>query len=188
MRAVKISKRYEDHVILDNVELSFEDGGIYALMGPSGRGKTTLLHILAGLVEPDKGYLEGASDKRFSMVFQEERLCDFLTAAENIAAIQRVASSVAEVNAALAEILPAGCLEQPVSEFSGGMKRRTAIGRAMLAESDILIMDEPFTGLDEATKETVASFVKKYRRGRTLIFSTHYEEDVELFDAVKIHL
>ena len=79
-------------------------------------------------------------------------------------------------------------LNQPVKEYSGGMKRRVAIARALLAPSDILVMDEPLTGLDEKTKAQVISFILRYRNGRTLLFTTHQEEDVQQFSGEKVLL
>lgn len=188
MTVEHLCKSYEGRPVLENVNLTFRDGGIYALMGASGRGKTTLLHILLGLTEPDGGRLTGWENKRFSAVFQENRLCEFLTAGENIAIVQREAVSREAVNEILEEILPREALHQPVSEYSGGMKRRAAIARALLSESDVLIMDEPLTGLDENTREQVIAFILRYRRGRTLIFSTHQEEDVKQFGGERIRL
>lgn len=188
MTVKNLCKSYEGRSVLENINLTFLDGGIYALMGASGRGKTTLLHILLGLIKPDGGTITGWEDKDFSAVFQENRLCEFLTAAENISIVQKEPASPEEINAILAEILPKESLDQPVWEYSGGMKRRAAIARALLSQSDILIMDEPFTGLDENTREHVIAFILKYRRGRTLIFSTHQEEDVKQFGGERILL
>lgn len=188
MRIVNLTKSYENRMVLDRVNLELEEGGIYGLMGASGRGKTTLLHILMGLVQAEEGTVEGIQEKRFSAVFQENRLCEFLTAGENVAVVQRRPRPVEEINQILEEILPRETLSQPVREFSGGMKRRAAIARALLAESEILVMDEPFTGLDENTKGQVLEFLLKYRKGRTLIFATHQEEELELLGAEKILL
>lgn len=188
MRIQNLTKRYEDHIVLEQLNLTLEEGKVYALMGPSGCGKTTLLHIMMGTLNPDEGTLEGFEGKRFSAVFQENRLFDFLTAGENAAAVQKKTQSMDKINGVLSEILPLESLDQQVGEYSGGMKRRAAIGRAMLAESDLIIMDEPLTGLDEITRKKVISFILKYREGRTMIFSTHQEEEVELFQAEKVLL
>lgn len=188
MKITNLSKSYDGRPVLSHVTLSFEDGGVYALMGTSGRGKTTLLHILMGLTKADEGSITGLKNKQFSAVFQENRLCDFLTAAENIAAVQKKPFAVADINTILAEILPVESLHQPVQEYSGGMKRRVAIARALLTPSDILIMDEPLTGLDEKTRAQVISFILRYRNGRTLLFTTHQEEDIPQFGGEKVLL
>lgn len=83
----------------------------------------------------------------------------------------------------LREILPEECLAQPVSTFSGGMKRRAAVARAMAVPSAILLMDEPFTGLDERTRDEVISYILRYRGDRMLLLTTHEPEDVEKLGA-----
>lgn len=186
VKIYNLTKSYEGHKVLDQWNLTLQEGKIYALMGPSGCGKTTLLHILMGIVDADGGSIEGICGKHFSAVFQENRLFEFLTAAENIAAVQKKPQKVEEINEKLSEILPGESLNQKIKEYSGGMKRRAAIGRAMLAQSDIIIMDEPLTGLDEHTRNQVINFILKYRRGRMLIISTHQEREVELLRGEKI--
>ncbi|MDD7220629.1 MAG: ATP-binding cassette domain-containing protein [Clostridia bacterium] len=186
MKIYNVCKKYEDHLVLDHLNMTLEEGKIYALMGPSGCGKTTLLHIILGILKPDEGTIELPGKRRLSAVFQENRLFDFMTAWENIAVVQEKAHNVNTINTILKEILPEECLTQKVSEFSGGMKRRVAIARAMMTESDLIVMDEPLTGLDEETKDQVISFIMKYRNGRTLIFSTHQENEVGRFEAKKI--
>lgn len=187
MKIHSLCKSFGDHRILDQFTLSLEEGQIYALMGASGCGKTTLLHILMGLVTPDSGDLSDFRDKKISAVFQENRLCEFLTAEENIKIILKHPSSK-NISSILEEILPAESLSQPVHSYSGGMKRRVSIARAMLSDSDLIIMDEPFSGLDETTKEQVIRFLLKYRSNRTLLFSTHTAKDVALMNAIRIDL
>lgn len=193
MQIQNLCKSYENQPILDHLSLDLKEGGIYALMGPSGRGKTTFLHILMGIVPADKGKLLGFSKKRISAVFQEDRLFPFLTAAENIAAVSRnrcffSASELSSYNEILAELLPASSLSLPVRSFSGGMKRRASLARALLVPSDLLILDEPFTGLDEASRLQTMSFLLKYRNERTLLFSTHRKDDADFLHASLIQL
>ena len=86
----------------------------------------------------------------------------------------------------MCRLLPEECLNRPVSTLSGGMKRRTAILRALLTKSDMLLLDEPFTGLDEETKIDVIRFLQEYRNNRFLLISTHQKEDVELLKGILI--
>lgn len=193
MQIQNLCKSYENQPILDHLSLDLKEGGIYALMGPSGRGKTTFLHILMGIVPADEGKLLGFSKKRITAVFQEDRLFPFLTAAENIAAVSRSrcffsASELSGYNEILAELLPASSLSLPVRSFSGGMKRRASLARALLVPSDLLILDEPFTGLDEASRLQTMSFLLKYRNERTLLFSTHRKDDADFLHASLIQL
>lgn len=188
MKINNLAKSYEGHTVLRNLNLVLEEGKVYALMGASGCGKTTLLHILLGIVKADGGTVEGFDGKSFSAVFQENRLFEFLNAEENVAVIQKKKQNSDKIRDILKEILPKEALDQKIEEYSGGMKRRVAVARAMLAESDVILMDEPLTGLDEVTRNQVIYFILKYRRGRTLIFSTHQEVEAELFHAEKIML
>ena len=193
MQIQTLCNSYENQPILDHLSLDLKEGGIYALMGPSGRGKTTFLHILMGIVPADEGKLLGFSNKRISAVFQEDRLFPFLTASENIAAVSRnrcffSASELSGYNEILAELLPASSLSLPVRSFSGGMKRRVSLARALLVPSDLLILDEPFTGLDEASRLQTMSFLLKYRNERTLLFSTHRKDDADFLHASLIQL
>lgn len=188
MEIRKLSKKYDNHVLFEDLSMEIQEGEIYGLMAPSGKGKTTLLRILSGLEKADSGELRGFEGKRISMVFQENRLCEFLTAWENVAIVQEHPMERERLQEILGQILPEEALEQKVKEFSGGMKRRTAMARALLCDSDLLLMDEPFTGLDEGTKEQVFQFLLKYRAGRTLIFSTHQEEELSWLQGKRISL
>lgn len=182
-----LCKRYGELVVLDDFSAVFPAGRITCLMGRSGRGKTTLLRILLGLERADGGVIEGLP-RRFSAVFQEDRLCDELSAAENVklAAPRRTAQEIGAAFSAL--LLDAEAQKKPASELSGGMRRRVAIARALLAEGEVLVMDEPFKGLDEKTRDAVIAFVKEAVAGRTVILVTHDEEDVRALDATLLRM
>lgn len=184
----KLCKAFGEHKVLKGLDLTLEDGGIYCLMGASGMGKTTFLHILLGLESKDSGDIEGIKSGRISAMFQENRLCENLTAAQNTALVCKNSMTIGEITNKLSEILPAECMTQPVSELSGGMKRRAALARAMLFDSDLVILDEPFTGLDSNTKREVIDFILRMQRGRILLISTHGEEDVSLLGGKKLRL
>ena len=125
---------------------------------------------------------------RVSAVFQEDRLCEAFTPIENVMMVTGKLLSQAQVRSELARLLPEESLTRPVSTLSGGMKRRTAICRALLAPYDVLLMDEPFTGLDEDTRQTVISYILEKTAGRMVLISTHQEEDVALLGAELIRL
>ena len=157
-------------------------------MAPSGSGKTTLFRVLLGLEHADSGEIRGISPGRISMMFQEDRLCDTLTPVENVALVLPPDTRRADVAALLAEILPTDCLGQPAMELSGGMRRRVSLARAVAFPSDLIVLDEPFTGLDQATKEKVIAFVLRHRAGRTLLVATHGEDDARLLGAERVNL
>ena len=144
-----LSKAFEDLQVLRGVDLTFGDSGIYCLMGSSGTGKTTFLRILMGLEKADCGVIEGVEGKRFSAVFQEDRLCEDRTPMENVMMVAERSVTREAAQRELCRILPEESIWRPVYTLSGGMKRRTAVCRALLASFDILLMDEPFTGLDD---------------------------------------
>ena len=183
LRIHNLSKSFDGQPVLSGVSTVLEEGNTYCLMGPSGAGKTTLLRILMGLERADSGRVEGLSGLRISAVFQEDRLCEGFTALENVRLAAAPSLSDADIRKALSAILPPQALDRPVSALSGGMKRRTAIGRALLAPFDLLLMDEPFTGLDEDTRRRTAAFIRERAAGRMILISTHQEEDVRLFQA-----
>ena len=175
-KAENIRKSFHNKLVLNNFTHDFAEGKITALVGQSGCGKTTLLSILMGLIPADSGTLIGF-DKPISAVFQEDRLCDNLTVSANIRLVTGKRFTKAEIEKELCEVGLDECAEKPVRELSGGMRRRTAIVRAMLAESEILFLDEPFKGLDSDTKRTVIEYVRKKSEGKTVIFVTHDKEE-----------
>ena len=140
-----VSKAYGEQQILRDLCCVFPEGKTTCIRGRSGCGKTTLIRLLLGLDIPDKGKIEGISDRKISAVFQEDRLCENLSAASNIRLVCTETISDRE----LEEAYKAVALQKPVRELSGGMRRRVSILRALLADSDCVIMDEPLRGLDE---------------------------------------
>ncbi|MBP3242112.1 MAG: ABC transporter ATP-binding protein [Oribacterium sp.] len=181
-----ITKIYDGKPVLDRVDLHIDtasDKRDVLLRGPSGIGKTTLLRIIAGLEKPDSGSVEismgeaapGGKGLRVGMVFQEDRLLEQLSSIDNVSLVDPSVSRE-RARRALSEILEPEALEKPVRELSGGMKRRVAIVRAVLPPSDILVMDEPFTGLDPETRKRVIDFIMKNKGRRPLILASHEPE------------
>ena len=207
-----VTKSYDGQPVLSDLSLEFSAGTFYCLMAPSGNGKTTLFRLILGLERPDSGVIlfgtsagdTGNNDIKassgtvsksdlcklrgmrplISAVFQENRLLEGYTAIENL----RFALGKRYSNEALTFLLPEDALNKPVCEFSGGMKRRVAILRAILAPSEIILMDEPFTGLDADTRQLTIDLVKELCAGKLLIIATHAEDDAELLGAKIIHL
>lgn len=171
-----LTVRYGRNTVLDHFSAQFPDGAVTAVSGRSGCGKTTLLHVLLGLLRPAAGSVTGF--ERPSAAFQEDRLLPFLTAVKNITVTANCSAETAE-RALLQVGFDAGDSAKNASALSGGMARRVAIVRAMLADSDSIILDEPFKGLDEATRAQVIHFVLANRRGRTLVLVTHDSRDAE---------
>ena len=186
-----IQKAFGAKQVLTGVDYVLQDDSIYCLMGPSGMGKTTLLRILMDLENPDKGSVEGLGNHDIAVMFQENRLLEWMDAVDNVAVMRkgiRDKKLKQEIEENLKKILPADCLHQPVSQLSGGMKRRVALARAMNYPSNLIILDEPFTGLDRATKSDVIDYVLQMRGDRILLVATHGVEDAQMLGATVIHL
>lgn len=183
-----VCKAYGANQVLRRVTFTLPGGSVRCLMAPSGSGKTTLFRVLLGLEFADSGVIRGVSPGRISMMFQEDRLCETLTPVENVALVLSPGARRSDVRELLAEILPAECLGQPAMELSGGMRRRVSLARAVAFPSDLVVLDEPFTGLDQATKEKVIAFVLRHRADRTLLVATHGEGDARLLGAERVNL
>ncbi len=187
-----LSKKYGDLAVLQDLCLTMDQDTCYCLMSPSGSGKTTFLRILMGLEEADEGRIFTQGEPKWplkiSAVFQEDRLCPSFSPLENVQMVLKEKWPEEKLVQAMTRLLPEECLTRPVSTLSGGMKRRTAILRAVLAPSHMLLMDEPFTGLDEALKHEVIRCILENRRDRFLLITTHQEEDVGLLGGVRIRL
>jgi len=184
-----LCKTFDDNEVLKNVNITLKDNSIYCLMGTSGIGKTTLLRILMGLEHADSGSISGIDIKSISCMFQEDRLIPYLSAIDNVRIVLRGKNNNREeVRNHLLSILPDDSLDMPVSSLSGGMKRRVALARALSYPGKLIILDEPFTGLDKDTKLNVIDYILKMRNNRTLLIATHGTDDADLLGAKIIKL
>lgn len=181
-----ISYSYENKKIFHSLFLKFKAGVTTAIMAPSGTGKTTLLHIICGLISPDTGeILYPVSNPRFSMVFQENRLVESISVYSNIKLVNKTLSKddIADI---LKSMELKNVCHKKTKNLSGGEKRRVAIARALSAAYDILLLDEPFTGLDDDTKFGVMQYIKDKTKGKTVILVTHNKEDAVFFNCTDI--
>lgn len=181
-----LTVRYGKNTVLKDFSAEFPGGKVTAISGRSGCGKTTLLSVIAGLLRPSHGVCSGFGT--CSVLFQEDRLLPFLTAVKNLTVT--TGCTEAEANAALQQVgFHAEDNGKIASALSGGMARRVAIVRAMLAKSDTLILDEPFKGLDDTTRADVLQFVNANRRERTVLVVTHDPRDAAALHAEQhIHM
>ena len=171
-------KSYGNKKVLKNFSLSIETGEHLCIMGPSGCGKTTLLRMIMGLEKPDSGTISGVPEK-ISAVFAEDRLCEHLSGSKNLSLVLPGRADPAMIQEELKKVGLTESENAPVSSYSTGMKRRVAIVRGCLAESDLILMDEPFKGLDEERKEQVIQYVQKKTAGKTLIVVTHDPQEAD---------
>jgi ABC-type multidrug transport system ATPase subunit len=181
VRVEHLTKRFGGQTLFENLELSFS--GPVVLRAPSGWGKTTLLRILMGLETPDAGRVTGVG--RVAAVFQEDRLCPQLNAVQNVelvlpAALGRDPQTRAAIRQDFAALGMAGeALTTPAARLSGGQKRRAALLRALWAEADTLLLDEPFTGLDPEARAKAVALLRLRVGGRPVLLACHDAAAIE---------
>ncbi len=184
-----VTHRFGDRVVLDGLDLDLPDGTVTTVMGPSGIGKTTLARLLLGLLTPDGGEVRGLDGLRRAAVFQEDRLCEQLDAVGNVRLVLGRGVPPAVVVAELAAVGLAGDdLAKPVHLLSGGQRRRVAIVRALAADADLVVLDEPFTGMDAATKARTMVRVHERCAGRTVLLVTHDPGEAAWFGTRTVRL
>ncbi|MDD2217113.1 MAG: ATP-binding cassette domain-containing protein [Eubacteriales bacterium] len=187
VKLTQVNKRYGDKEVLKNFSMTFEAASITAIMAPSGKGKTTILRLITGLESPDSGSITiTPPHSKLSCLFQEDRLLPWLNVFDNMAVALNNQSIDSDKAAALiydmAEKLEISeALHKLPLQLSGGMKHRVAIGRALLRNAEVLILDEPFRGLDAELKLRLAERLKPYLSSRTSIIITHDNENVRNF-------
>jgi phospholipid/cholesterol/gamma-HCH transport system ATP-binding protein len=199
-----VSLAFDDQVVLDNVSFTVAPGEMKLMLGESGGGKSMILKLVLGLEKPDSGeiFVDGEEVTRLpepdlnrirekmGIVFQDGALFDSLTVFENVAyRLQERGEDDETIERKVAEILTfvglEGAEDKLPSELSGGMKRRVAIARAVVDEPEIVLFDEPTTGLDPPTEGTICELALKLRdvRGVSSIWVTHRIEDVRFLSS-----
>jgi NitT/TauT family transport system ATP-binding protein len=186
IRLEHIYKKFDRNNVLTDVSMTLEEGKISCIMGASGSGKTTLMNILMGFLKPDSGDLKGLEGKRIAAMFQEDRLIEHWDAIRNVQLVcgKNITASVVKEH-----FMEVGLTEyenKPVKTLSGGMRRRVALVRAMLAEGNLLILDEPFKGLDEDLRQQVIQYVIRLSADKTAIIVTH-ERDEAVWLGAELH-
>ena len=180
LRCRDLSFGYPGNIVAHDISFDVAPGSITAVLGPSGIGKSSLLHVVGGITSPISGSIEGATPNNTSWVFQEDRLLPWRTLLENVALFAGVSEQLArEQLTALG--LGEACDRLP-GELSGGMRRRGALARAFLRDSQLLLLDEPFTGLDVRRRIALIDDIRDMRlkRNQSVVFVTHDVEDALL--------
>ena len=174
LRVEHLCKRYGENAVLDDISF-IARVGVTRLLGPSGIGKTTLLRVLLGLETPDSGTVNG--DKfRWTAVFQENRLLEGLDAEGNLRFVLGANYNAAAAQALLEELGLGDVGKKKVRDYSGGMQRRLALARALLAPSDALALDEPFTGLDADNRAAAQRCVARAAREKIVLLVSHEDD------------
>lgn len=174
-----VCKSFGGKSVLNGFSFSVGEGERICLMGASGCGKSTVINILLGIIPPDSGTVWCPP---CAAVFQEDRLCENFSAISNVRMVMK-GKNTARARELLERLLPEEDISKPVREYSGGMKRRTAIARALAYDSPILLLDEPFKGLDSETRAATAELISRETKNRTLLFVSHDRKEAELLGA-----
>jgi NitT/TauT family transport system ATP-binding protein len=189
----EIYKSYSDLKVIEGLNLSFPSNRIHCFFGPSGCGKTTLVNIITKITDVDSGQIEGVQGKTFSYIFQEDRLLPWATLEANILFVLQSIYSKAEAVKLTEKYLSLVDLlkfkNYYPDELSGGMKQRASIARAFAYGGDMLVMDEPFKGLDFELKKVLMDYIVNYwyQNNPFLLFITH-DIDEALYLADDIHI
>jgi NitT/TauT family transport system ATP-binding protein len=188
---VNVSHAYGASAVFEDLSVEIERGEFVAVVGPSGCGKTTLLNLLSGYLRPTSGIVKRVGSTR--MVYQSDGLFPWLTVRENIALGLRDARNEREREAQLKDLLGLirldGFAEYYPHQLSGGMRQRVELARALAGETDVLLMDEPFSSLDYQTRLRMRRMLVRVlsERPRTVVFVTHdIEEAAQLADRILV--
>jgi ABC-type nitrate/sulfonate/bicarbonate transport system ATPase subunit len=185
-----VSKAFSETVVFSHLSLSIPCTGVTALMGESGCGKSTLVSMLLGLIPPDAGEIL-IPFSSISVAFQDPRLLPWLNARDNVSLVIKHGGRTEKRRLAeemLRRFGIAEAWEKLPSELSGGMQQRVSLARAFLAEGNLLILDEPFRGLDEENKQNVIRLIRQESLCRKILLVTHDEQAAQALSAEILRL
>ena len=190
LQAKNISKRYGNHLVVDNIQLQFKRGTFNAILGPNGAGKSTTISMVIGLKQPTQGEIIYEPGAKIGMVFQTSVLDEMLTVRENLAIRARQYKELKpnRVSDLIGRLGLSAFQKQRYGTLSGGQKRRVDIARALLSQPDILFLDEPTTGLDIQTRKSIWDLLYQLQReeGMTVVLTTHYLDEADEADQIYI--
>lgn len=185
-----LTKVYGDKVAVNGLNLEIEAGSFTAILGPNGAGKSTTIQMLIGLLQPTSGQITYAEQTKLGIVFQNSVLDANLTVVENlqIRAKQYKQVETGKIEQLIKQLGLASFAKQRYGTLSGGQKRRVDIARALLNSPDLLFLDEPTTGLDIQTRESIWKLLKalQQKEKMTVVLTTHYLNEAD--DADKIYI
>ena len=190
LQAKNISKRYGNHLAVNNIHLQFEKGTFNAILGPNGAGKSTTISMVIGLKQPTQGEIIYEPGTKIGVVFQTSVLDEMLTVRENLAIRARQYKELKpnRVSDLIGRLGLSAFQKQRYGTLSGGQKRRVDIARALLHGPDLLFLDEPTTGLDIQTRKSIWDLLYQLQReeGMTVVLTTHYLDEADEADQIYI--
>ncbi|MGH4052647.1 MAG: ATP-binding cassette domain-containing protein [Clostridium sp.] len=182
-----VSKRFNGELVISNKTIEFPKQGIVCIFGPSGVGKTTIFNLIAGITYPDEGEVKITED--ISMVFQEDRLIPWLSAIENISLVLKDRElGLTTAKDYMNDMQLTDIKNKRPAQLSGGMKRRVAIARALAYDKRIMLMDEPFKGLEEELKNQIMDQIIKLSADKLIVIITHVKAEIEYLNADIVYL
>lgn len=187
LRAQGLLIGYGAEPLCEPLGFSLGPSSCLCLQAPSGTGKTTLLHTVARLQRPLAGSLENTAWGR-SMMFQDTRLVEDLDAIDNILLFARPGFTRKDARDLACELLSKDALSRPACELSGGQRRRVELARAFAAPGELVLLDEPFGGLDAQAHSCALAFVKRHGAERIVVFTTHDANDAQALGAQILEL
>ena len=200
-----VSKKFSEFYALQNISLSFESGKFYGILGPNGAGKSTLINIIIGNISSDSGTCNWMNNdgklseleikKSLGVVFQDNRLDPLLSVYENLISRGKMygmskKSINTKINHLNKYINLDKIMKRRYSDLSGGQKRKCEVVRALLHDPEVLILDEPTTGLDPKTRSGMWQAISRIHKesNLTIILVTHYLEEMENCDQISVFL
>lgn len=199
IKTVGISKQFKNETAIEYLDMTFETGKSYMLLGASGCGKSTLLNMIAGILSPDSGSIiidgQNMTEKsqkekdlfrirHIGYIFQDFKLIPEMTVSDNIKILRLEGVDVSSADSLLSKLGIADQKNKKVKHLSGGQKQRVAIVRALVKSPEIILADEPTGNLNFAIGKQVIEALTEVSKGKTLIAVTHDERLAEYFDVV----
>ena len=178
-----VCKAVSGQEVLKNINWEISSDDCFLLTGPEGSGKTLLLRLILGLEKPDSGHVNLLGDYKYAnvnagVVFQEDRLCEQFSAVENVAMVnERLSERVAAEE--LVKFLPQEKLYVPVSDLNAVERRFVVMIRACIVPSDLLLLDEPFRGMDEETRSRAVAYIRDRAGHKGIVFSQRDDRGLE---------
>jgi len=185
-----VKKSFKNIELFDNVNMDIEKGKIYGLVGPNGSGKSVLFKIICGFIKPDEGEVLIHPDfmntrnnfpSSFGLIIDRPAYISNKTGFENLKRLASIQNKISEthIKSTMKKVGLDWTIKQKVEKYSLGMKQKLAIAQAIMEEQDVLILDEPFNGLDEDSIIVIRHLlIQLNNEGKTIVLTSHNKEDI----------